>query len=132
MIKNVVIPSLQHSFNVTLNHWDDVWNWSNEFLGLNENYTYINKKYTQYIHIVNPDDDGGYASNTAGRMTFQNSTFAGQNLFLDQIFDQWSLWHETCHSYAIPQYSIIDVVNNINSLYVQEKLGVQLIIYKES
>ncbi len=132
MIKNVVIPRLQHSFNITLNHWDNVWNWSNELLGLNENYTDINKKYTQYIHIVNPDAGGGYASTTVARMIFQNSTSAGQNLFLDKISDQWSLWHETGHSYAIPQYSITEVVNNINSLYIQQKLGIQLRIYKEN
>ncbi|WHQ36924.1 M60 family metallopeptidase [Spiroplasma sp. SV19] len=112
MIKNVVIPWLQHSFNVTLSHWDNVWNWSNELYGLNEKNKNINKKYSQYIHIVNEDQSGGYVNASHGRIMFQNSTGVGKDLFLNALTDQWGLWHEIGHTYQTLQYKwnyLVDV-----------------------
>ncbi|AOX43518.1 hypothetical protein S100390_v1c01750 [Spiroplasma sp. NBRC 100390] len=135
MIKNVVLSRPQHSFNVTLNHWDNVWNWTNDFYGLNAKNKDISKKFPQYIHIANEDNSWGYANATHGRVMFQNSTGAGKDLFLDQITDQWPLWHETGHTYQTLQYKwhdLTEVSNNLSALYIQQKLGIQLRIYKES
>ncbi|MBW3057926.1 M60 family metallopeptidase [Spiroplasma poulsonii] len=99
MIIKKVFPRLEQHFNAILAGGDKTWKYTNEILGLNEANEGINKKYPQYVHIANEDDSSGYANASDNRIMFQNSTSAGQDLFLDQISGQWALWHETGHTY---------------------------------
>ncbi|WHQ36965.1 M60 family metallopeptidase [Spiroplasma sp. SV19] len=133
MIIKKVLPHLKQHFNAILAGWDKTWKYTNEILGLNENNDGINKKYPQYIHIANEDDSDGYANASNDRIMFQNSTSAGENLFLDKISDQWAFWHETGHTYQSSQYNwgddLGEVTNNISALYVQEHFNIPLRIF---
>ena len=133
MIKNKVLQHIKRTFNDILLHWDNIWKWTNEIYGLNEEDSTINHKYPQYIHIANSDKDSGYANTTNGRIMFQNNTSAGQGLFLKDLTNQWGLWHETGHTYQTPQYrwnDLTEVTVNISSLYIQQKMGVQLSLFQ--
>ncbi len=132
MIIKKVLPRLKHHFNAILAGWDKTWKYTNEILGLNETTNGINKKYPQYIHISNEYDNGDYANAGNDRIMFPNSSSAGQDLFLDQIYGQWALWHETGHTYQSSQYKwndLTEVTNNISALYVQERFNVPLRIF---
>ncbi|WP_338987439.1 M60 family metallopeptidase [Spiroplasma endosymbiont of Dasysyrphus albostriatus] len=130
MIKYEVLANLKRSFNETLWHWDNIWNWTNEIYGLNEASNDINKKYNQYIHIANSDDSGGYANASNGRIMFHNTYNAGKDLFLLSLKDQWGLWHETGHTYQTQQYKWYNMTEtsvNISSLYIAQKMKVKSI-----
>lgn len=132
MIKNEVLPYLKRDFNEILGHWDDTWHWTNELYGLNEKYNDINKKYNHYVHIANADTGVGFANAWFDRLMFHSG--AGKTLFLDDLFDQWTLWHELGHTYQTSQYlwsGLTEVTVNISSLYIQQKLNLPLRIFKE-
>ncbi|MDQ7983128.1 MAG: M60 family metallopeptidase [Spiroplasma sp.] len=126
MFKNQIINSSSVNINNTILVWDQIWKYSNETYGLNEGYSGVAKKYQQFIHISNPDTGPGYASANNYRVTFQNKTDAGKNLFVRKITDQWGLWHEIGHTYQTPQYNwsnLTEVTVNISALYVQKQIA---------
>lgn len=123
MFKSQVINVVGININDTVLAWDQIWKYSNEVYGLNEKYSGVAKKYQQFIQISNPDSGPGYASSTNYRITFQNKTNAGRDLFTKKPNNQWGLWHEIGHSYQTPQYNwtnLTEVTVNISALYVQK------------
>ncbi len=106
--------------------WDMVVAETNRVYGLRSDYGGVAHKYAHRIHITNPDTGAGYASATHFRITFQNDTGAGDDLFRLDRNALWGLWHEIGHTYQAPQYTwtgLGEVTVNISSLAIQEAGG---------
>ncbi|MCI0155445.1 M60 family metallopeptidase [Leifsonia shinshuensis] len=106
--------------------WDTVVAETNRVYGLRSDYGGVAHKHAHRIHIANPDRGVGYASATRFRISFQNDTGAGGDLFRLDRSGLWGLWHEVGHTYQTPLYTwpgLGEVTVNISALAIQEAGG---------
>ncbi|WP_426624025.1 M60 family metallopeptidase [Leifsonia sp. McL0607] len=106
--------------------WDAVIAETDRVYGLRSDFGGVAHKHLNRIHISNPDTGAAYASATHFRITFQNDTGAGSDLFRLDPSALWGLWHEVGHTYQSPQYTwqdLVEVTVNISSLARQEAGG---------